>query len=81
MASAHAFAAQTDPGPAQVHAFTLSAVNPAMTATRAALTSCDRRMTNPLTTLPHSLDTAKANLAVSDEIFELSEGNRMRGDR
>lgn len=68
MASADAFALQTEPGPIQLQAPAVSAVHPATIATRAALINCDGRITDLLDDFVcHSLDTADADLAVSDD--------------
>ena len=68
MASADAFAVQTEPGPIQLHAPAVSAVHPTTIATRAALINCDGRITDMLYDFVcHSFDTADADVAVSDE--------------
>ena len=68
MASADAFAVQTEPGPIQLHAPAVSAVHPTTIATRAALINCDGRITDLLyDSVCRSLDTADADVAVSDD--------------
>ena len=68
MASADTLAAHTEPGPIQVQAPAVSAVHPATIATRAALINCDGRITDLLDDcVCHSLDTADADLAISDD--------------